>query len=45
MRRTNVQIDSNNFISSLLHVIEDTNNRFDSTKEDAAETSEGRALN
>lgn len=45
MRRTNVQIESNNFISSLIHVIEDTNNRFDSTKEDAAETSEGRALN
>lgn len=45
MRKTNVQIDSNNFISSLIHIIEDTNSRFESNKKQATETSEGRALN
>lgn len=45
MRNTNVNIDRNNFTTSLIHIIEDTNNRFESNKEHAAETSEGRALN
>lgn len=45
MRNTNVNIDRNNFTTSLIHIIEDTNNRFESNKKHAAETSEGRALN
>lgn len=45
MRRTAVDIDSSNFATSLIHIIEDTNSRFESKKESAAETSEGRALN
>lgn len=45
MRRTNINIESNNFTTSLIHIIEDTNSRFDSNKAHAAETSEGRALN
>ena len=45
MRNTNVNIDRNNFTTSLIHIIEDTNNRFESNKEHAVETSEGRALN
>ena len=45
MRRTAVNIDSSNFSTSLIHIIEDTNRRFESKKESAAETSEGRALN
>lgn len=45
MRRTTVKIDSSNFTTSLLYIIEDTNSRFDSKKGSASETSEGRALN
>lgn len=45
MRRTNINIESNNFTTSLIHIIEDTNSRFDSNKAHAAESSEGRALN
>lgn len=45
MRRTNINIESNNFTASLIHIIEDTNSRFDSNKAHAAEISEGRALN
>ena len=45
MRRTNINIDSNNFTSSLIHIIKDTNSRYDSHKKSAVENSEGRALN
>lgn len=45
MRRTSIQIETDNFITSLLHIIEDTNSRFQSNKEKAAELSESRALN
>lgn len=45
MRRTDVKIDRNNFATSIIQIVEEANELFDTKKEHAAETSEGRALN
>ena len=45
MRSTNVKIDSSNFITSIVSIVEETNEHFESKKERASEASEGRALN
>lgn len=45
MRRVDVRFDSNNFTTSILQIIDETKTEFNSNKEYATETSEGRALN
>ena len=45
MRRSNVRIDENNIVSSLIHIVEDATNIYSFKKEQAAETTEGRSLN
>ena len=45
MRWSKVQIDSKNFTTSLIQIIEDTNKQFDSRKDIASKTTEGRSLN
>lgn len=45
MRRSNVRIDGNNFVSSLIHIVEDAKNSFSSKKDKATKTTEGRSLN
>ena len=45
MRRSSVKIDSSNFTTSLISVLQDTRNNFDAKKNHAKEVSEGRALN
>lgn len=45
MRRSNVQIDNNNYITSLIHVVKNAKNDFSSQKNNAAKSSERRALN
>lgn len=45
MRSSDVKFDSNNFTTSLLQTVENAKNDFDSKKDAAARTSEGRALN
>lgn len=44
MRNTKIQIDSNNFTTSLIQIIEDTSNHFESKKGYAAESSKSRSL-
>jgi hypothetical protein len=45
MRRSDVKFDSNNFTTSLIQIVENAKNDFNSKKDVEARTSEGRALN
>lgn len=45
MRRSDVKIDKDNFVSSLIHIVKDSTNSFNSKKEQATETTKGRSLN
>ena len=45
MRRSDVKFDSNNFTTSLIHIVEKAKHDFNSKKDAAARSSEGRALN
>ena len=45
MRNSKMKIDKNNYTTSLVYIVEDAKNSFNSKRERAAEKSEGRALN
>ena len=45
MRWSKIKFDNSNITTSLIHIIEDTNTRFESNKENATKTAEGRSLN